>query len=67
MLHSSGYLSPSTQVDKTFETLEAGEDWLRENEPGMIAPARYRRTGEGWKHYGTDYYWATFTKAPATL
>lgn len=49
-------------TEKTFESLEDGIDWLRQNHPGMLDPHRFRIQRDGFRQFGEGYYWTTLER-----
>ncbi len=49
-------------VEKTFENLEDGYDWLRQNWPTFFRPGVFAVHRADFHQLGTGYSWVAFTR-----
>lgn len=55
-------LASKDSIEKTFENLEDGYDWLRQNGHGDYLSLRFRVDGPDFKQFGTGYFWVSFRR-----
>lgn len=48
-------------IAQRFENLEDGLEWLRSHYPERLA-SRFQIREDGFRQYGTNYDWTTFTR-----
>jgi len=49
-------------VERDFESFEDGVEWLRLNEPRMLAQDWNSLDGDSYRQFGMNYYYAAFTR-----